>query len=192
MAKKSENVILDEHGISVGSELSDNRTIEKVFLLSRNTDWPTDTEGKPVELRFRAIIDLNGINFKEILEDAIRSKVITLQNALRGYGKKRLSFEVLQAMTKEPLQRHYSNCDAAPTNPVQAVADVQHAFSRLAPAQQREFRSLLTGINQFGLYEHYWDAASAKAAMDDVKNAYSCLTAKQQDEFRKLIVKIIK
>lgn len=135
MAKRNNS--LDNDGIELGSELSSNRTVTKQFLLSRRTDWPTDSEGKAIELRFEVVIDLNGIQFNEVLDDAIRTKVITLQNALRGTGKNLTPFEVLKEMSKETLRRGYNNCGATPENPEKATKQIMDAFSNLTPEMKK-------------------------------------------------------
>lgn len=139
---------VDENGITVGSVLSEKRTVEKAFVLSRRTDWPTDEEGKPVELSFRVVIDLEGISFKEILDDAIRNKVITLQQALRGTTKKPVPFELLKSMSKETLRRRYNDCGAGIENPEKQKQTVENAFAALdAEGQKALLKKLQAQVN---------------------------------------------
>ena len=147
MASKKNTAIMDDSGISCGTEMTSKRTVEKSFeLSSKSSDWPSDEDGKPVKLIFNLVIDLNGVMFEEILDDAIRTKVITVQNALRGTGKDTTPFEVLQEMSKKPIHRHYNTCGVTPTNPEKALREAQKAFSSLSPEMQAQFMKQLAGV----------------------------------------------
>lgn len=136
---------VDENGITVGSTLSEKRTVEKEFVLSRRSAcWPTDKDGKPVELRFKVVIDLAGVEFQEILDDAIRTKIITLQNALRGTAKNLTPFEVLKTMSKETLRRTYGGCGITVDNPEKQANDMERAFASM-PKEVRA--ALLAKLN---------------------------------------------
>lgn len=149
MAKKHNQTVLDSEGVEIGTEMNSNETIEKLFVLSRKTNWPLETvDGveRPVQLKFKVIIDMKNISYQEILDDAIRTKVITLQNALRGTGKNQTPFEVLQAMSKEPLHRHYDTMGVTPENPEKEFQNTVAAISNLTPEMRQKLMAQLAAM----------------------------------------------
>ena len=49
MSSKKNSVVVDGDGISVGTEMSEKRTVAKTFdLSSKSADWPLDGEGSPL------------------------------------------------------------------------------------------------------------------------------------------------
>jgi len=150
MAKKSlKNKVVDNDGIEVGSEVQGNNTVVKSFKLSRKTNWPTeivDGEERPVELVFTVVIDMTGIKYQDILDDAIRTKVITLQNALRGTGKNQTSFEALKALADNgDLHRHYDTCGATPEDPEKAFAATVADINNMSLEMKARLLKQLTG-----------------------------------------------
>lgn len=149
MARKNNNLMLDENGVEIGTEMLSNETIEKSFTLSRNSNWPTEiVEGKerPVQLTFKCIIDMTNIMYSDVLDDAIRTKIITLQNALRGTGKNQTPFEVLQEMAKQPIHRHYNTVGSAPENPNKLVNDLKASVANLTPEMRQKLLAELANM----------------------------------------------
>ena len=149
-SKKNAQLAMDAEGVEIGTEMRANETIEKRFALSRKTNWPTETvdgEERPVVLEFDVVIDMKGIGYAEILDDAIRTKVITLQNALRGTGKNQTPFEVLEAMSKAgKLNRHYNTMGAAPENPEKEFQNTMASISNLSPEMRQKLMEQLAAM----------------------------------------------
>ena len=148
MAKKSlKNAVLDNDGIEVGSEVQSNNTVVKSFKLCRKTNWPTEIvngEEKPVELVFTVVIDMAGVKYQDILDDAIRTKIILLQNALRGSGKSPTSFEALKALSEGgDIHRHYDTCGTAPEDPEKAFASTMSDIANMSPEMKQRLMAEL-------------------------------------------------
>lgn len=132
MTKHNKNIIMDDDGVQIGVELNNNRVAEKRFSLSsKDANWPTDADGKPVSLDFTLLCDMNGVTYNTLLDDAIRTKVIRLQNALR----KGFSFEALSELSKQPLKRPYAEVAVLSDAPEKALSKVQTAIANMSPEQ---------------------------------------------------------
>ena len=144
MSKRNlKNVAVDDEGIEIGTEMNGNETVTKTFKLSRKTDWPTDADGNPEEIVMTVVIDMKGVKYGDILDDAIRTKIITLQNALRGTGKNQTPFEVLEKMAEEKLHRHYNTMGAAPENPEKQFQNTMADISSMTPEMKKRLMEAL-------------------------------------------------
>ena len=148
MSKRNlKNVAVDDEGIEIGTEMNGNETVTKSFKLSRKTDWPADADGNPEEIVMTVVIDMKGVKYGDILDDAIRTKIITLQNALRGTGKNQTPFEVLKMMAESGnLHRHYDTMGTAPENPEKTYNDTLASVSNLSPEQRQKLMQQLAGM----------------------------------------------
>lgn len=143
MAKKNTSTTYDEDGVSVGVEINSNRIAEKSFgLSSKDSAWPLDSEGKPVSLTFNVLIDMNGVSYASVVDDAIRTKIIRLQNALR----KNFSFEALREMSRSPLRKTYENVGVVGDSPEKAFTKLQATASSLTPEQAAAMIEMLQKV----------------------------------------------
>jgi len=157
MSKKNNQNVADENGVQVGGEATGRKTYPKSFDLSSTKTnkagetWPTktDEEGneKPVKLRFDAIIDLNDVTYQTVLDDAVRTKVITLQGVFRtAWEAGDISFAALQEMAKQPVHRHYEAVGKSIESPEKAMRTVQESIASLSPEQLAALKKQLAGM----------------------------------------------
>lgn len=130
----------DDDGISIGVDLNAGRIVEKAFVLSsKSAEWPEGADGKKVELEFRVLIDMAGVSYASVLDDAIRTKIVRLQNALRPA----FPFETLREMSKHPLRRTYDTVGHTSDAPEKAFVKMKQSAETLTPKQAAELMELL-------------------------------------------------
>lgn len=136
-SKNARTEMMDEEGISTSTVVENNRTVSKTFLLKRDTDenWPTDSEGKLKQIKFSVVVDMEGTTYADILSDAIATKIIRLQGALRKSG---LPYEALAEMAKTPLRRQYASLGEGIESSAKTVAKIENAVENLTPEQLQE------------------------------------------------------
>lgn len=146
MAKHTMNTAsMGEDGIGMEMETK-GQSVERVFTISStDKDWPVDEKtGKKCVLQFKLIADMTGVKYAELLDDAMRTKIIRLQAALRD---SKLPYEDLVKMSKEPIRRTYANIGEAMDSPQKLMSKATAMVGNLTPEQRKALAAaLLAGL----------------------------------------------
>ncbi len=144
MAKLTKNVAveMDENMVDNNGQVQVDGTVKKQFGLSRDNDsqWPSGPDGKPISLRFNVVVDMSDVSHAQILADALRTKIIRLQAALRKSGS---SFEALKEMASQPIRKHYNMLGTGIENPEKQLTKALELLESLPPELQAEARKRL-------------------------------------------------